>query len=263
MDTDKLFGLKGKVALVIGGGQGMGERSALRLAEAGCDVAVVDLDLARAEAVAAEVLKRGRKALGIAVDVLDDTQAPKLVAAIEQQLGGVDVLVTIVGQAGWSPLLEMTPELWDLDHRRNLRYIFVYATEVARSLVKRGKPGSMVFISSVSGLQSAPDHASYGAAKYGLVNLVKSMACEWSKYGIRANAVAPGSIYTPRLPKSPEREAAAREGLVPMKRRGETDDIGKAVLFLASDMSGYVTGTTLPVDGGWMAANIYERRPGS
>ena len=260
MDTDALFGLAGKVALVIGGGQGMGERSSLRLAEAGCDVAVVDLDLARAEKVSAAVRALGRKSVALTCDVLDDKQAPGLIAAVEKQLGGPDVLVTIVGQALFKPMLEMQPADWDLDHRRNLRYIFVYAREVAASMVRRKKGGAMVFIASVSGLQSAPMHASYGAAKYGLVNLVRSMAVEWSQYGIRANAVAPGSITTPRLPITPEKKARAAAGLVPMKRQGETDEIGKAVLFLASDMASFVTGSTLPVDGGWMSANIHEGR---
>ena len=262
MNADALFGLTGKVAIVIGGGQGMGERSSLRLAEAGCDVAVVDLDLARAENVAKMVRALGRKAVALTCDVLDDKQAPGLVAKVEKELGGPDVLVTIVGQAGWKSLLDMNGDDWDLDQRRNLRYIFVYAREVAASMVRRKTGGSMVFISSVSGLQSAPEHASYGAAKFGLVNLVRTMACEWSRYNIRTNAIAPGMIVTPRIPLTPERMEAAKQGLVPMKRRGETDEIGKAVLFLASDMASYVTGATLPVDGGWMSANIFERRPG-
>ena len=259
MNTDELFGLTGKVAMVIGGGQGMGERSSIRLAEAGCDVAVVDLELARAEAVAAKVRALGRRAVGIAANILDDSQAPALVANVEKALGAPDVLVTIVGQANWKSLLDMNGADWDLDMNRNLRYIFIHAREVAESMVLHKKGGSMVFISSVSGLQSAPMHASYGAAKFGLVNLVRTMACEWSQFGIRANAIAPGQIYTPRIPRTPERQAAIEQSLVPMKRRGETDEIGKAVLFLASEMASYVTGTTLPVDGGWMSASTVVR----
>jgi len=260
---ESLFNLQGKVALVIGGGQGMGESSARHLALAGADVAVADLELGRAEQVAGMVRELGRRGGAFTHDVLVDSHAPRVIAKVVDRFGRLDVLVCIVGMASWAPLVEMTPEQWDLDQGRNLRYFFLYAREAAKVMLARDQPGSIVGICSVSGLQSAPQHAAYGAAKAGMTNLVKSMAVEWSPHGIRANLIAPGMIYTPRIAPTPEREAAARNGLVPMKRRGVTDEIGKAVLFMASDLSSYVTGQTLAVDGGWMAANIFEKRPGT
>lgn len=114
-------------------------------------------------------------------------------------------------------------------------------------------------MSSVSGIQSAPKHAAYGAAKAGLVNLVKSMAVEWAPHNLRINAVAPGSIVTPRRPDSPERQAEMAASLIPMKRRGRVEDVANAVLYLGSDMAAYVTGHALAVDGGWTAASMYRR----
>jgi NAD(P)-dependent dehydrogenase (short-subunit alcohol dehydrogenase family) len=169
-------------------------------------------------------------------------------------------MVSIVGQALFTPIVDMSPEDWDSDQRRNLRYFFVAARLVAKSMIRRGVPGAMVCIASTDGLQAAPYHASYGAAKAGLVQLVKSMAVEWAVHGIRVNSVAPGSISTPRLPDSEAHRQAMKNSLVPMERSGTTDDIGKAVLFLASDMSNYTTGHTLMVDGGWMAANLFDAR---
>ncbi|MCY3569011.1 MAG: SDR family oxidoreductase, partial [Chloroflexi bacterium] len=158
-------------------------------------------------------------------------------------------------QGSFNPITEMTTAQWDRDHRMNLRYFFINAQLAARSMIARGAPGSIVCISSVEGMQSAPNHASYGAAKAGLINLVRSMAVELAPHHIRVNSVAPGSIATPRIPASPERVKRTAEGLIPFKRLGETDEVAKAVLFLLSDMASYVTGHTLLVDGGWMAAN--------
>jgi 2-deoxy-D-gluconate 3-dehydrogenase len=255
-----LFGLEGKKALVVGGGQGMGESSARLLARAGCDVAIVDVLADRAERVAVVVRDLGRKSLAIEADVLTDQGAVHAVAEAEKQLGGIDVLVTIVGQALFTPILDMSPEDWDFDQRRNLRYFYVVGREVARSMVARGSGGSMVCISSTDGIQGAPFHAAYGAAKAGLIQLVKTMAVEWAESGIRVNCIAPGSISTPRLPDSENHRAAMKASLVPMEKSGTTDDIGKAVLFLASDMAAYTTGHTLMVDGGWMAANLFDAR---
>jgi NAD(P)-dependent dehydrogenase (short-subunit alcohol dehydrogenase family) len=255
-----LFGLEGKKALVIGGGQGMGESSARLLAQAGCDVAVVDVEADRADRVAEVVRGTGRKGFSIVADVLDDAGAAHAVAEAERLLGGLDVMVSIVGQALFTSIVDMSPEDWDKDHRRNLRYFFIAARLVAKSMIARGTGGAMVCIASTDGIQSAPFHASYGAAKAGLIQLTQTMATEWAEHGIRVNAVAPGSIATPRLPDTQAHRDAMKASLVPMERSGSTDDIGKAVLFLASDMSAYTTGHTLLVDGGWMAANLFDAR---
>ena len=255
MDTS-LFGLEGKSALIVGGGQGMGESTARLLARVGCAVAVADVVEERAERVAAAVAALGQRSASIVGDVLDDRQVKDIVEQAERELGGLDALVTVVGQATFNPLVDMTTEQWDHDHRKNLRYFFLTAREVARTLIARDKPGSMVCVASVGGAQSAPNHASYGAAKAGLINLVRSMAVEWAPHDIRVNAVAPGSIITPRIPASPERVRRTEQGLIPARRLGTADEVGKAALFLLSDLASYVTGHTLLVDGGWMAAYL-------
>lgn len=252
---DSLFKLEGKSALIVGGGEGLSLSTARLLAQAGCGVAVADIDAGRAVQVAAEVDLLGQPSFSLAADMLDDEQSATVFRRAEQALGGIDLLITIVGQASFNPITEMTMEQWDRDHRMNLRYFFINAQLAARSLIARGAPGGIVGISSVEGTQSAPNHASYGAAKAGLINLVRSMAVELAPHNIRVNSVAPGSIATPRIPASPERVKRTAEGLIPFKRLGTPDEVAKAVLFLLSDMSSYVTGHTLLVDGGWMAAN--------
>jgi NAD(P)-dependent dehydrogenase (short-subunit alcohol dehydrogenase family) len=253
-----LFGLEGKRILVLGGGQGMGEATVRLLASLGCHVAIADRELDRAERVAAEVGGLV-KTLPIAVDVLDDAALVAAVGRAERELGPLDGMATVIGMAGWGSLLEMGYEAWDTDHRRNLRYFFVAAQAVARLLKARGAPGSIVCVSSIDGARSAPFHASYGAAKAGLMNLVKTMAVEWSAYGIRANVVAPGAIITPRIPHLGDAEAGAFER-VPMLRRGMVDEIAKAIVFMLSDLASYITGQTLAVDGGLLAAYPIEMK---
>ena len=245
-----LIGLEAKGALVLGGGQGMGEATALQLAQAKCRVAVLDLDLGRAQAVVSKIKAEGGEAIAIASDALDDAKFKAALLEADEAIGGVDVLASIIGMAGWSPIVEMTEDVWDLDHRRNLRYFFIAAKTIANQMMHRQRSGAMVCISSVDGIRSSPYHASYGAAKAGLMNLVKSMAIEWAEHGIRVNAVAPGSIVTPRVPlRTGDAELEMSAG-IPLKKRGAVEDIAKAALFFLSDMSRYVTGQTLAVDGG-------------
>jgi 2-deoxy-D-gluconate 3-dehydrogenase len=256
-----MLGLSGKRALIIGGGRGMGEASALMLAEGGADIAIVDMELERAETVAASVAGLGRKSYAIVANVLQDEKSVNAaVAEAEQKLGGIDILVTIVGQAMFKPLLDMTAEDWDFDQNRNLRYVFFAARAAAASMIKRKAPGAIVCIASVDGLIGSPGHAAYGAAKAGLVSLVKSMSAEWGRDNIRVNAVAPGSITTPRLPETPQSLAIMENSVVPLGRPGTVKEIAGAVTFLASDMASYVTGQTLAVDGGWTASNIFDPR---
>jgi len=251
-----LFGMQGKAALVIGGGQGIGEANACLLAEVGCDVAIADLDGDRARAVAQKVQSVGRRAAIAIGDVLDPTGVQAIVEKAWDDLGRLDVLVCVVGRALFKPAIELTAEDWDLDQSRNLRYAFLAAQAFARRLIETGRPGTIVFTGSVSGLQASTGHAAYGAAKAALYNLVKSLAVEWAPHGIRVNCVAPGGIATPRYPLTPERAASSKAGPVPLKRLGTADEIAKGALFLSSDLSTFVTGQTLSVDGGWSAANL-------
>jgi len=255
-----LFGLAGKRIMVIGGGQGMGEATARLLASLGCSVAVLDLELERAQRVAAACRAHDVSAVPFGVDVTDDDALVATIARVEHEFGALDGMATIVGMAAWSPIVEMTTETWDLDHKRNLRYFFLAAREVAKRLLARQAPGSLVCVASVDGIVSAPYHASYGAAKAGLINLVKTMAFEWSGRGIRINAVAPGGIVTPRIPFGGDKERESMAGL-PMGRRGTVDDIAKAAAFFLSDLSPYVTGQTLAVDGGYVGTGIFSRKP--
>jgi 3-oxoacyl-[acyl-carrier protein] reductase len=260
MSSDaSFFGLSGKRALVIGGGQGMGESTATFLARAGADVALVDVAADRAERVAAVVNGLGQRGLTVVGDVLDDAQIPRIVAEAAEKLGGLDIMVSIVGAATWGSLMDTTAAVWDQQLALNLRYFFLVARETASLMISRGSGGAIVGIASVDGQRASPMRGAYGAAKAGLISLVQTMAVEWAPHHIRVNAIAPGHIVTPRLYDTPQRAEAYAASLIPMRERGRTDDIGKAALFLASDMARYVTGTTLDVDGGLLAANLFPR----
>jgi NAD(P)-dependent dehydrogenase (short-subunit alcohol dehydrogenase family) len=258
--SEELFGLAGRRVLIIGGGQGMGEATARLLARLGAEVALLDIEIERAERVKAAVEETGVRAFAVQADVTDETSLVAAMARVEREFGPLDGLVTIIGMAAWSPLAQMTAEIWDQDHNRNLRYVFLAGREFARSLIARGTPGSLVTIASVDGIRSAQNHGSYGAAKAGLVNLVRTMAQEWAPHGIRANCVAPGGVVTPRIPLRSAEEEAEGMALVPMKRRGTTQEIANAVTFLLSDMATYITGQTLAVDGGYLAAGGFSQK---
>ncbi|MCB2072302.1 MAG: SDR family oxidoreductase [Novosphingobium sp.] len=250
MSSTDMLGLTGKVAIVWGGGFGMGERTSLRLAEAGAHVAVVDLVPERAEKIAGEIVAGGGKAVALSADVTDEPSVEAALAEAEAALGPVDVMATVIGLGVWGQLVDFTMEEWEEAHRINLTSFFIPARAVARSLMKNGKPGAIACVSSVSGLTSAPTHGGYGAAKAGMINLVRTMAAEWGPYGIRVNAAMPGSCETPRLEFGPEAKAKM-QALLPLGRAATPDEIAKGLLFLLSDLASYVTGHNLRVDGGW------------
>ncbi len=256
-DEASLFGLTGKKALIIGGGQGMGEASARFLARAGCDVGLVDLVPERAEQVAGMVNGLGTRGFTVIGDVLDDAQIPRIVAEAEEKLGGIDRMISIVGAAAWGSLLETSAAVWDQQMHLNLRYFFLTAKEVAGVMIKRGCGGRIVGIASVDGQRASPMRGAYGGAKAGLISTVRTMAVEWAVHNISVNAIAPGHIVTPRLFDTPQRAERYSNSLLPAQRRGTTDDIGKAALFLLSDLASYVNGTTLDVDGGLLVANMF------
>lgn len=250
--TVDLFGLKGKNAIVWGGGSGMGEASVLKLAAAGCNVAVVDLELELAQGVADKVSRSGTRAVAIAADATEVSAVEEAVKTAEEALGPLDVMVTVIGRGVWAKLVDMTDEQWAESHRLNLASFFFPARCVARSMIRNGRAGAIVAVTSVSGLTSAPNHAGYGAAKAGMINLVRTMAVEWGPHNIRVNAIAPGAFRTERVQFDKNSLAFMKERL-PLGRPGEVEEIGKAALFLVSDLASYVSGHTLPVEGGWMS----------
>lgn len=247
---DSLLGMEQKRALVIGAGQGIGRMASLRFAQSGCDIALVDLEGDRIASVADEVRELGRKATLLVGDVTREEDAERLVGEAVTALGGIDALVNIVGMAGWSSLLDLDVAAWDREQDINLKHHFLVTRAVARHMVERGGGGTVALVASVSGQFGAPNHGAYGAAKAGLMALVKTMAEEWAPHGIRVNAVAPGSVLTPRIQAM--RESGELKPAKPdeVDRMCEPDDIACGLLFLSSALARRVNGQTLVVDGG-------------
>jgi NAD(P)-dependent dehydrogenase (short-subunit alcohol dehydrogenase family) len=183
-------------------------------------------------------------------DVTTRADAARLAADAEAACGRIDGLVDIIGMARWQSILDMEDETFDWEIDICLRHAFLLSQELGRRMVATGG-GTMVFIASVSGLTGAPMHAAYGAAKAALMAWVQSLAVELGPVGVRANAVAPGTILSPRMDAAfTDEQRAANAANSPLGRMGSTSDIASAALFLTSDLSAYVTGRTLVVDGG-------------
>jgi 3-oxoacyl-[acyl-carrier protein] reductase len=260
---EELFALKGKVALILGGGFGMGEQCSNWLAHVGCDVIVTDIIPERAANVANQVRLRGRRAYEAVGDMREPAVVDKVLAAAEAEMGGIDIVVSIIGEAAWVSFLDTTMDDWHKDQARNLEYFFYCSQWAAKSMVRRGVGGAICAIASVDGMQPSPMHAAYGVAKAGIISLVKTMALELGPLGIRVNCISPGSIKTPRAiaRNGPEHaDAQAKAMGIPLGRAGATQEIAHAVLYLVSDMARYITGVTLPVDGGWLSTRLDATR---
>jgi NAD(P)-dependent dehydrogenase (short-subunit alcohol dehydrogenase family) len=250
-DYRALVRLDGRGFIVVGAGRGIGRQAGHALAAAGARVVCADADPDRAGAVAAEV--GGTAWSG---DVRSRDAVERLIADAGRALGRLDGVVDIVGEARYGAILECSDEDWNWNFDMVLRHAYLTAQIAGRAMVDRG--GVMVFVASVSGLTGAPRHAAYGAAKAGLMSLVRTVAVELGPRGVRANAVAPGAVWTPRVATLLGEEGKARSAEnAPLRRIGTPGDIAGAILFLASDLSAYVTGQTLVVDGGVSAKFPY------
>jgi meso-butanediol dehydrogenase/(S,S)-butanediol dehydrogenase/diacetyl reductase len=242
-----------QAVLVTGGGSGIGQQVCLLAAQEGARVAIGDRDLANAERTAAMIRAAGGEAVALALDVAEPRSVTDFVAAAEAALGGLDVLVNSAGVREIQPVLELSFEEWNRVLQINLSGTFLPSQAFARRLVAAGRGGSIVNLASTLGLMAAPSRAAYVASKHGVVGLTKQMAMEFGPQGIRVNAVAPGVVRTPlteRYFQDPEMAETIR-GIHAVGRWAEPAEIATAILFLADRQNGFITGSILPVDGGW------------
>lgn len=254
MNTNALFRLDGRIALVTGATSGLGAAMAEALAAAGADVVGHGFDAPPEETMAA-VRAAGRRAAAVVGDLSRPETAKRLVEEAEAALGPVDVLVNNAGTIRRTPAAEHSDEEWDLVLAVNLSSPFRLAREVGRRLIARGARGKIVNVASLLSFQGGILVPSYTAAKGGLAQVTKAFANEWAPKGIQVNAIAPGYMATDNT--APLRADAARSRAIleriPAGRWGLPSDLAGAVVFLASPASDYVTGHVLVVDGGWLA----------
>lgn len=244
--------LDGRVALITGGGNGIGRATAHALAQAGAHVAVTDVDLAAAERVAGEI-ERGEAHL---MDVGDEAQVSAVVAAIAKRHGRIDILINNAGLGARMATTELPTERWRQVQAINVDGSFFCAREVGRHMVAAGR-GAIVNLASIMGQVGCTYYANiaYHTAKGAIVNFTRGLACEWAPSGVRVNAVAPTFART-KLTEPLLADAAMTEQLIeatPMGRFAEPEEVAAAILFLASDAAGMITGHILAVDGGWLA----------
>ena len=269
--TDRLR-LDGQAAFVTGGGGGIGRAIALRLAEAGADVAIFDIFPERAEEAAARVRERGGQALAIAGDVMDADALRTAIDTTAAQRGRIDILVNNAGGVSARRFLEQSERSMRKHIDINLMSMLVATQAAAAHMVAAGRGGSIVNVASVEASRAAPNFAVYAACKAAMLSFTKSMAVELSEYGIRVNCIAPDHTVTPGNqgnragPVDPstwkrhsDEEVDAMNRLIPLGREGIDMECGDAALFLASGMSSYITGALLPVDGGTGAASGWVR----
>jgi len=250
--TPTQLGLRGRVTVITGAAQGIGEACARRFAAEGAPVVIVDVDTVKGEALAREL-----GGLFIACDVGDSTQVRAMVDRVVAAHGRIDVLVNNAGIFRAADFLEITEADFDAVLRVNLKGAFLVAQAVARVMAKAGS-GSIVHMSSVNAVVAIPSIASYNLSKGGINQLTRVMALALADSGIRVNAVAPGTIATELAAKAVLTSEDARQRILsrtPMKRLGEPAEIAEVVAWLASDASSYLTGEIVVADGGRMALN--------
>lgn len=245
--------LDNKNAIVTGSARGIGKAIAVKLAEEGANVVIVDVNYEAAIETSEEIKKMGRKSFAMKVDVTKYEEVEAMIEKTKTELGSVDILVNNAGITKDNLILKMTPEDFDLVIDINLKGVFNGIKAVFPVMMKQ-KSGKIINIASVIGLMGNVGQANYAASKGGVIALTKTAAKELAQRGVCVNAVAPGYIQTPMTDKLPDNVKEEILKLVPMRRMGQPEDVAKAVLFLASPDSDYITGQTITVDGGMVMA---------
>jgi sorbitol-6-phosphate 2-dehydrogenase len=260
--SDRCPRLPGRVAIVTGGAQGLGEAISRRLAAEGCAVCLADVNLDRAEAVAGDLREAGARAIAVSADVRDLDGVRALIERTESELGPLDIMVANAGVIRAGEVTELSPEDWRLVIEVNLTGYFLCAREAARVMIPR-RSGAIIQINSKSGKRGSFRNSAYASSKFGGIGLTQSLALELAPHGIRVNAVCPGNLLdSPLWVDSLYEQYAKRWGLtveevrrkyeeqVPLGRGCSYDDVCNVVVFLASDESSYMTGQAVNVTGG-------------
>jgi len=256
--VSELFSLQGKTALVTGGERGIGLAIAKGFAAAGADIAVAGLDESAAPEAEKQIRQYGRKFRFIKTDVTVETQVIEMVRRVNETFGHIDVLCNNAGISKRAEAAEMPLDVWQKVIDVNLTSQFLVSREVGSLMLEQGK-GAIVNVASMSGLivNKPLSQCNYNASKAGVIQLTKSMACEWAKRGVRVNAIAPGYIRTPitahRFNDPDDPAVPIWREMTPMGREGVPEELVGAALFFASDASSYCTGSILTVDGGYTA----------
>ncbi len=250
------------MAAITGGALGIGRATARLFAAEGATVALADIDVDAAAAVARDIVSSGGHAITVGVDVGDTDQVQAFVDQVVREHGRLDVMFANAGIAHSAPFLEHPEAQWHRVLRVNLTGVFLCGQIAARQMVRQGG-GRIIATASINGFRGVENLVGYNVAKAGVIELVKTMAVELAGHGITVNAIAPAQIDTRLVRGLPDDARRRRMARIPMGRFGEPDDVARAALFLASDDARYVTGHTLAVDGGYLAGGLWSPTPGA
>ncbi len=250
------FSLAGKVAFVTGAGRGLGQAGALALATAGADVVVVSRTRSQLEETAASIEKLGRRSLVVTADARSTVEVEAAVSAAVEAFGRIDILFNNAGTNVRKAVVDMSDEEWQTIIETNVKGVFVVARAVARRMIAQ-RAGTIINMSSASSVVPEREKVVYASSKGAVMQFTKGLAMELAPHGIRVNAIAPGYMLTPLVKGYLEADADRRQRIlsrIPLGRVGQPEEIGGALVFLASEASRYITGATISIDGGWTAS---------
>src|SRR5215211_4942810 len=259
------------VAVVTGAGGGIGKGIALRLADHGADIAVLDIDDERVQQAVADIQRRGRRALGLPVDVMETGAVTEAIGRADGEFGRIDILVNNAGGVAARRFVDQSERSWRRHIDINLVSMLAATSAAVAAMIRGGRGGSIVNVASIEATRAAPMFAVYAACKAGMLSFTRSMAVELGEHGIRVNAICPDWTRTPgnsgyrtgAVPETlPPRDPALTDSLskyIPLQREGDVSECGDVAAFLCSSMASYVTGAAIPVDGGTWASSGWIR----